>query len=98
MKTKWSKKIIVAAIMTASLFIGSGAEAAGLFALNGDSASVEREIGLFNQAIQWLNGTWNDLTSVFSNTEQAPPHPTTNSCPPADPNCGDQGPGIDPMG
>ena len=97
MKTKWSKKIIVAAIMTASLFIGSGAEAAGLFALSGDSASAEREIGLFSEAIQWLNGAWNDLTSVFSTSEQGSPAPTANGCPAADPNC-DQGPGIDPMG
>lgn len=98
MKSKWSKKIIVAAIMTASLFIGSGAEAAGLFALSGDSASAERESGLFSQAIQWLNGAWNDLSSVFSTSGQTPPPPTTNGCPPADPNCTDQGPGIDPMG
>ena len=98
MKSNWSKKIIVAVILSASLFMGSGAEAAGLFARGGDSASAELEIGLFSQAIQWLNGAWSDLTSVFSASEQPPPPNTTNACPAADPNCTDQGPGIDPLG
>lgn len=96
MKSKRSKKIIVAAFISASVLMGSGAEAAGILAVGGDSASAEREIGLFSQAIQWLNGTWNDLTSVFSFSEQTPPPPTSTECTGQD--CNDQGSGIDPMG
>lgn len=95
MTSKWTKKIIVAALISASLLIGSDAEAAGLLAVGGDSAVAEREIGLFSQAIQWLNGAWNDLTSTFSFSEQTPPPPTSNEC---TTNCNDQGPGIDPLG
>lgn len=95
MKSNLSRNIIIAVVISATLFIGSGAEAASLLALGGDSASAERQMGLFGQAIQWLNGAWTDLTSVFSFSEEPPPPPTSQEC---TTNCSDAGPGIDPLG
>lgn len=95
MKSNWSRKIIIAVVVSATLLIGSGTEAASLLALGGDSASAERQMGLFGQAIQWLNGAWSDLTSVFSFSEETPPSPASEDCTSS---CGDAGPGIDPLG
>lgn len=96
MKSNWSRNIIIAVVVSATLLIGSGAEAASLLALGGDSASAERQqMGLFGQAIQWLNGAWSDLTSVFSFSEETPPSPASEDCTSS---CGDAGPGIDPLG
>ncbi|MFP5285254.1 MAG: hypothetical protein ACLGI9_05915 [Thermoanaerobaculia bacterium] len=95
MTSKGSKNLIIAVLISATLLMSSGVEAAGLLALGGDSASGERQIGLFEQAIQWLSGAWGDLTSAFAFSEDAPPAPTGTEC---TQNCGDAGPGIDPMG
>lgn len=95
MKTTRSKNIIIAVLISVTLLMSSGVEAAGLLALGGDSASGERQIGLFEQAIQWLSGAWGDLTSVFAFSEEAPPPPSGTEC---TSNCGDAGPGIDPLG
>ena len=95
MKSAASRKFIVAVVISAALLMSSGVEAAGLFALGGDSASKERQIGLFEQAIQWLSGAWGDLTSVFAAAEQPTPPPPGAEC---TENCGDAGPGIDPEG
>ena len=95
MKSKWRRNLIIAVLVSATLLMSSGVEAAGLLALSGDSASGERQIGLFEQAIQWLSGTWGDLTSVFATSEETTPPPTGTEC---TENCGDAGPGIDPLG
>lgn len=95
MKSNLSRNIIVAVLISATLLMSSGVEAAGLLSLGGDSASADRQIGLFEQAIQWLSGAWGDLTSAFTFSEQAPPPPSGTEC---TQNCGDAGPGIDPMG
>lgn len=95
MKSELSRKIIIAAVISASLFVGGGAEAGSLLTPGGDSASSERQIGLLGQAIQWLNGAWSDLTSVFAFSEETPPTSTPQEC---TTNCGDHGPGIDPLG
>jgi hypothetical protein len=88
--------IIIAVIFSATLIMGSGAEASSLFAIGGDPAPAAKEIGFFEQAVQWLNGAWNDLTSVFAASQQTPPPPPTpTEC---TTNCGDAGPGIDPLG
>lgn len=95
MTTNRGGKIIIAVIFSVAFIIGSGAEASGLFAVGGDPAA--REIGLFEQAVQWLGGAWSDLTSVFAASEQPlPPPPTPTECT-TNP-CGDAGPGIDPLG
>ena len=95
MKSAASHKFIVAVVISAALLMSSGVEAAGLFAPGGDSASRERQIGLFEQAMQWLSGAWGDLTSVFAASEEPPPPPSGTAC---TENCGDAGPGIDPEG
>lgn len=95
MKSTWSKNLIIAVLVSVTLLMSSGVEAAGLLALGGDPTSGERQIGLFEQAIQWLSGAWGDLTSAFEFSEQAPPPPSGTEC---TQNCGDAGPGIDPLG
>ena len=95
MKITRSRTLIIAVLISATLLMSSGVEAAGLLALGGDSASGERQIGLFDQAIQWLSGAWGDLTSAFAFSEEAPPPPSGTEC---TQNCGDAGPGIDPLG
>lgn len=95
MKIHRSKNLIIAVLVSATLLMSSGAQAAGLLALGGDSASAERQIGLLGQAMQWLSGAWGDLTSVFAFSEEVPPPPTGTGC---TENCGDAGPGIDPLG
>jgi hypothetical protein len=71
-------------------------EASGLFGIGSDPTPAVKEIGLFEQAAQWLSGAWNDLTSVFAASEQTPPPPPTST--ECTTNCGDAGPGIDPEG
>ena len=95
MKNHGSKLLIIAVAFSALLIMSSGAQASGLFALDRDSAPAERQIGLFQQAFQWLSGTWSDLTSAFAHSEEAAPPPTSQQC---TANCGDAGPGIDPEG
>ena len=95
MKSKGSRNLIIAVLISATLLMSSGVEAAGFLALSGDSASGERQIGLFEQAIQWLSGAWGDLTSVFASSEETTPPPPGAGC---TQNCGDAGPGIDPEG
>ena len=86
--------IIIAVVFLALLAMSNGAQASGLFALDGNPAPAERQIGLFQQAIQWLEGSWTDLTSVFELSEETPPPPI----PQCTTNCGDAGAGIDPEG
>lgn len=95
MKINGSRNLIIAVLVSATLLMSSGVEAAGLLALGGDLAPKERQIGLFEQAIQWLSGAWGDLTSTFAFSEEAPPPPSGSEC---TENCGDAGPGIDPLG
>lgn len=95
MKSKGSRNLIIAVLVSAILLMSSGVEAAGLLALGRDSASGERQIGLFEQALQWLSGAWSDLTSVFAPSEETTPPPSGTEC---TQNCGDAGPGIDPIG
>lgn len=94
MKSRGRKTLIIAVAFFAFLIVGS-AQASGLFALDGNPASAERQSGPFQQALQWLSGTWTDLTSVFAYSEEAPPPPTTQEC---TTDCKDAGPGIDPLG
>lgn len=91
MNSRGGRIFIVAALI--SVLLSSGAQAAGFFALDGNPA--EREIGLFEQVIRWLSGAWGDLTSAFGFSEQTPPPPTGTEC---TQDCGDAGPGIDPIG
>lgn len=95
MKINMRKNLIIAVLVSATLLMSSGAQAAGLLALGGDSASGERQIGLLEQAMQWLSGAWGDLTSVFAFSEEVPPPSTDTGC---TENCGEAGPGIDPLG
>ncbi len=94
MKSNGGKILIIAVVFSALLMMSSGVQASGLLALDGNPAPVERQIGLFQQAFQWLSGTWTDFTAAFSADEAAPP-PPPEECPT---NCGDAGPGIDPIG
>ncbi len=97
MTSRGSKILITAVALFALLIMSSGAQASSLFALDGNPAVVERQIGLFQQALQWLSGTWTDLKVAFSEDEAAPPPSPTctdpNGC--AD---GDGGWTIDPDG
>lgn len=95
MKTRNGKFTIVAVFVSMFLIMGSGVQASGLFGLDGGPASAERQIGFFEQAFQWLSGAWTGLTSTFDASEQTPPPPPTPAC---TTNCGDAGPGIDPIG
>ena len=95
MKSIGRKTLIIAVAFFALLIVSSGAQASGLFALDGNQASAQRQIGLFHEAFQWLSGTWTDLTSVFAYSEEPPPPPTTQEC---TTNCEDAGAGIDPEG
>jgi len=97
MNTKKSLNRIVAVVFVMTLLVGNGAQAAGLFTLDGGGA-VERA-SLFDQATTWILGTWTGLTSIFA-SDSTTPNPGTQSCTnPA--GCGgdtDHGPGIDPEG
>jgi hypothetical protein len=93
MKNKTGKLLTLAVVFSAFLVLSSGAQASSLFGLDGDRA--ERQIGLFEQALQWLGGTWDDLTSVFAFSEETPPPPPAPQC---TSNCADAGAGIDPEG
>jgi hypothetical protein len=95
MKSIRGRTFIIAVLFSALLIMSSGAHASSLFAFDGNSASTERQIGLFQQAFQWLSGTWTDLTSVFELSEETPAPPPVPEC---TTNCGDAGPGIDPIG
>lgn len=98
MKSKGSRSFIIAVTFAAVLLMSSGAQASALFALDGNSTHVERQIGLFQQALQWLSGTWTDLKVAFgedgTNGAPPPPPPTCTT------NCADDdaGWGIDPEG
>jgi hypothetical protein len=97
MKSWSGKTTIIAVFFSTLLILSSGAQARGLFALDGNPA--ERQIGLFQQALQWLGGTWTELKVAFSQDEAAPP-PTPactnpNGC--SEPE-GDSGWTIDPEG
>ncbi|HWN45554.1 MAG TPA: hypothetical protein VNW71_25240 [Thermoanaerobaculia bacterium] len=94
MKSIGVKKIITAVVFSALLMMSSGAQAGGLFALDGNPALAERQIGLFQQAFQWLSGTWTGFTVAFSGDEAPTPLPSEECTV----NCGDHGPGIDPEG
>ena len=96
MKSKAGQKTIIAVLFSALLLMSSGVQAAGLFGLDSHAALAERQIGLFEQAIQWLGGAWNGLASTFEFSEETPaPPPPVPGC---TTNCGDAGPGIDPIG
>ena len=94
MKSSGGKILIIAVAFTSLLIMSSGAQASSLFALDSKSG----RIGLFQQALQWLSGTWTDLKVAFSEDEAAPP-PPSQTC--TDPNgCADDDGGwtIDPDG
>lgn len=94
MKSDRGRGFIIAVVFSAILVMGSGAEASGLFALDSNPAA-ERQVGLFDQAVQWLSGAWTDLKMAFGQDETT--SPVTPTC--TDPSgCGDAGPGIDPIG
>ena len=95
MKSRGGKIVIIAVAFSALLIMSSGAQASGLFARDGNPALAERQIGLFQQAFQWLSGTWTDLKVAFSQDEapQTPPPTCTTNC--AD---DDSGWTIDPEG
>ena len=98
MKSRGGKIIILAVAFSALLIMSSGAQASGLFALDRNPGPAERQNGLFQQALQWLSGTWTDLKVAFSEDEAAPP-PPSQTC--TDPNgCADDDGGwtIDPDG
>lgn len=98
MTSRGHTNTIIVVIFAAALLAGSSAQAANLFALGGDAApktAMERQIGLFEQALSWLTGAWNGLAATFQSSEEAPPPPTGTGC---TENCGDAGPGIDPLG
>jgi len=95
MKTRNGKFNIVAVTFSVLLIMSSGVQASGLFMLDSNPASTERQIGFFEQAFQWLSGAWTGLTSAFEPSEQTPPPPPSQRC---TENCGDAGPGIDPIG
>ena len=94
MKSERGRGIIIAVFFSAILVMGSGAEASGLFALDSNPAA-EHQVGLFDQAVQWLSGAWTDLKMVFGQDEAPTPVPPTCTNPNG---CGDAGPGIDPIG
>jgi hypothetical protein len=89
MKSRGGRNIIIAVVFSTLLLMSSGVQAGGLFALDGNSAPVERQIGLFQQAFEWLSGAWTDFTAAFSADEAPQPQPST-AC--------EAGPGIDPIG
>ena len=98
MKSSGGRTFIVAVIFSILLIARSGAQASALFSLDGNSARVERQIGIFQQAIQWLSGAWTDFKVAFSedgtNGTPPPPPPTCTT------NCADDDSGwtIDPDG
>lgn len=94
MTSNSGRKIIIAVFFCAVIIMSRGAQASGLFALGGDPAPVARQLGLFDQAVQWLSGAWTDLKVAFGQDETLPPPPL----PECTTNCGDTGPGIDPLG
>ena len=98
MKNSGAKNTIIAVVFTAILIMSSGAQASSLFALDGNPASVERQIGLFQQAFQWLSGTWTDFKAAFSEDEAPPPSTTTCTNPNGCGADGDSGWTIDPEG
>jgi len=98
MKSTGGRIFITAVVFSMLLVMSSGVQASSLFSLDGNSARVERQTGFFQQALQWLSGTWTDFKVAFSedgtNGTPPPPPPTcTTNC--AD---GDSGWGIDPEG
>lgn len=98
MKSNGSAKFILAVAFAAALILSASAEASNLFALGGDpisKAAAERQIGLFEQALNWLTGAWSDLQTAFSESTDPAPQSCTdpNNCPD-----GDSGWGLDPEG
>jgi hypothetical protein len=91
MKSVKGSRFILAVVFSTALLVGPVAEAGHFLALNGDSAPVERQIGLFEQALNWLTGVWTDMTSIFAASETTSPS-GTSSCNP------DSGIGLDPEG
>lgn len=89
MKSSGGKILIIAVAFSTLLMMSSGVQAGGLFALDGNPAPAERQISLFQQAFEWLSGTWTDFTAAFSADEAPQPQPST-VC--------EAGPGIDPIG
>ncbi|HWM94325.1 MAG TPA: hypothetical protein VN493_26450 [Thermoanaerobaculia bacterium] len=92
MKRNAGIKFIVAVVFATALLLGGSAEASNLFGLGGDSSPrAERQLGLFEQAFNWLTSAWTDMTSVFDSSQTTPPPSTTTG------NC-DAGIGLDPEG
>lgn len=99
MKSNGGKILIIAVAFSALLIMSSGAQASSLFTRDGNPGPAERQIGLFEQAFQWLSGTWTDFKVAFGADEAAPPPPTSSTC--TNPNgCADDDSGwtIDPEG
>lgn len=89
MKSIGGRTLIIAVFFSALLMMSSGVQAGGLFALDGSPAPAERQIGLLQQAFEWLSGAWTGFTAAFSADEAPPPLPS-EQC--------EAGPGIDPIG
>lgn len=97
MKSRAGKTFIAAVFLSALLIMSSGVQASSLFALDGNPGPAERQIGLFQQALQWLSGTWTDLKVAFSEDE-APPPPSPTCTNPNGCTDDDGGWTIDPDG
>jgi len=95
MKNMRGKFTIIAVVFSTLLLMSSGAQASGFLGLDGHTSPAERQIGFVQQAIQWLGGAWTGLTSVFELSEETE---TPTPAPECTTNCGDVGPGIDPIG
>jgi hypothetical protein len=77
MKSSGGKILIIAVAFSALFALSSGVQASSLF---GNPGPAERQIGLFQQALQWLGGAWADLKVAFSEDEAPPPPPPTPNC------------------
>ena len=78
MSISGSKKIITAAFFLMLLIMSTSAHAGNLFSPGDRPFVAERQIGLFQQAIQWLGGTWNDLKAAFAEDGTSTPPACTN--------------------
>lgn len=95
MKSAKGFKFIFAVAFTVALILGPTAEAGSLLGMGGDSAPVERQVGLFGQAFDWLAGLWNNLTATFDTATAESMTPSQSS---ACTDSGDSGWGLDPEG
>ena len=96
MKSAGLHKFITAVIFCVALILGPAAEAGSFLARGGDPAPVERQLGLFEHALNWLTGVWTDLTSGFATAAaESTISPQSPTCTDSD---SDSGWGLDPEG